>query len=44
MQSEIESFIEAQNLVCEKAKISINVFMATNEAIPSDKQSILDLL
>lgn len=44
MQNEIEAFIDAQNLICEKANLSLKVFMDTNTALPNDKQAIKDLL
>ncbi len=44
MQTEIEAFIQAQNTICDKAKINTNIFMRTSEEIPNDKQSILDLI
>ena len=44
MQIEIDSFIEAQNTVCQISKLNINVFMNTNTTLPSDKKAIHDLL
>ena len=38
MEKEIDSFIEAQNFICEKLPLNIGVFMATNENLPTDKK------
>ena len=44
MQSEIEGFIDAQNLICEKSNLSLQVFIATNKALPNDSEAIYDLV